>query len=77
MRSKLPPGSIPAPAVQAWPQEGHRRRRRFHPHRRLPHAQKKGTLYQDLGANHFKQILRLVNHLQNLGFAVQITPMTA
>ena len=44
---------------------------------------KNGTLYHDLGANHFdnrakgKQVLRLVNRLQNLGFAVQITPMAA
>jgi transposase len=44
---------------------------------------KNGTLYQDLGANHFdnrakgKQVLRLVNRLQNLGFAVQITPLAA
>ncbi len=47
------------------------------------HMLKNGTLYQDLGANHFdnrakgKQVLRLVNRLQNLGFAVQITPMAA
>jgi len=45
------------------------------------HMLKNGTLYQDLGANHFdnrakgKQVLRLVNRLQNLGFAVQISPM--
>jgi transposase len=42
---------------------------------------KNGTLYQDLGANHFdnrakgKQVLRLLNRLRNLGFAVQITPV--
>ncbi len=47
------------------------------------HMLKDGTLYQDLGANHFdqrakgKHVLRLVNRLQNLGFAVQITPMAA
>jgi transposase len=46
------------------------------------HMLKNHTLYQDLGANHFdnrakgKQVLRLVNRLQNLGFAVQVTPMT-
>lgn len=45
------------------------------------HMLKNGTLYQDLGANHFdnrakgKQVLRLVNRLKNLGFAVQISPM--
>jgi transposase len=45
------------------------------------HMLKNGTLYHDLGANHFdnrakgKQVLRLVNRLQNLGFAVQISPM--
>jgi transposase len=42
-----------------------------------------GTLYQDLGPNHFdnrakgKHVLRLVNRLQNLGFDVQITPLAA
>jgi transposase len=47
------------------------------------HMLKNGTLYQDLGASHFdnrdkgKQVLRLVNRLQNLGFAVQITSMAA
>jgi transposase len=46
------------------------------------HMLTNGTLYQDLGANHFdnrakgKQVLRLVNRLQNLGFAVQISPAT-
>jgi transposase len=46
------------------------------------HMLKNGTLYQDLGANYFdqrakdKQVLRLVNRLQNLGFAVQISPAT-
>jgi transposase len=46
------------------------------------HMLKNGTLYQDLGANHFdnrakgKQVLRLVNRLQNLGFVVQISPAT-
>ena len=47
------------------------------------HMLKNGTLYQDLGANHFdnrdkgKQVLRLVSRLQSLGFAVQITSMAA
>lgn len=47
------------------------------------HMLKNGTLYEDLGANHFdnrakgKQVLRLVSRLQNLGFAVQITPAEA
>jgi hypothetical protein len=47
------------------------------------HMLKNGILYQDLGANHFdqrakgKHVLRLVNRLQNLGFAVHITPMAA
>jgi transposase len=46
------------------------------------HMLKNGTLYQDLGANYFdqrakdKQVLRLVNRLQNLGFDVQISPAT-
>jgi transposase len=45
------------------------------------HMLKNGTLYQDLGANHFdnrakgKQVLQLLNRLRNLGFAVQITPV--
>ena len=47
------------------------------------HMLKNGTLYQDLGANHFdnrakgKQVLQLLNRLRNLGFAVQITPVAA
>ena len=47
------------------------------------HMLKDGTLYQDLGTNHLdnrekgKQALRLVNRLQSLGFAVQITSMAA
>jgi transposase len=47
------------------------------------HMLKDGTLYQDLGANHFdnrdkgKQALRLVNRLQSLGFTVQIKSMAA
>jgi transposase len=47
------------------------------------HMLKNGTLYQDLGANHFdkraqgKHVLKLVSRLKNLGFAVQITPMAA
>jgi transposase len=47
------------------------------------HMLKNGTLYEDLGANHFddrakgKHVLRLVNRLQNLGYDVQITPLAA
>jgi hypothetical protein len=47
------------------------------------HMLKNGTLYEDLGASHFdnrekgKQVLRLVNRLQNLGFVVQIIPVAA
>lgn len=47
------------------------------------HMLKDGTLYQDLGPNHFddrakgKHVLQLVNRLQNLGFTVQITPVAA
>jgi len=47
------------------------------------HMLKDGTLYQDLGANHFenrakgKHVLTLVNRLKNLGFDVQITPLAA
>jgi transposase len=44
---------------------------------------KNGTSYEDLGADYFdrraktKQVHRLIGRLQNLGFAVQITPMNA
>jgi transposase len=44
---------------------------------------KTGALYDDLGSHHFdrrgkgKQIHHLVSRLQNLGFAVQITPVPA
>ena len=44
---------------------------------------KNATPYQEPGANYFdnrtkgKQVLRLVNRLRNLGFAVQITPIEA
>jgi transposase len=47
------------------------------------HMLKNGTIYQDLGASYFdnrakyKQALRLVNRLKNLGFEVQITPKAA
>jgi len=47
------------------------------------HMLKDGTLYQDLGANHFenrakgKHVLTLVNRLKNLGFDVKITPLAA
>ena len=47
------------------------------------HMLQNGTFYEDLGADHFdrrakgKQVLRLVNRLQNLGFNVQITPQAA
>jgi len=47
------------------------------------HMLKNRTFYEDLGADHFdrrekgRQILRLVNRLQSLGYAVQITPRAA
>ena len=47
------------------------------------HMLKNGTFYEDLGADHFdrrekgKHILRLVNRLQSLGYAVEITPRAA
>jgi transposase len=47
------------------------------------HMLQNGTSYEDLGSNHFdqrakgKQVLRLVNRLQNLGYAVEITPRAA
>jgi hypothetical protein len=41
-----------------------------------------GVLYQDLGPEHFERIKvvqtkRLVKRLQNLGYAVEITPIAA
>jgi transposase len=47
------------------------------------HMLTNGTFYEDLGAAYFdkrakgKHVLRLVNRLQNLGFAVQLTPTAA
>jgi len=47
------------------------------------HMSKDGTLYQDLGADHFKrrskttQTQRLVKRLQHLGYAVDIKPLAA
>ncbi len=47
------------------------------------HMLKDGTFYQDLGADHFDrrakraQTKRLVARLQNLGYAVEITPLAA
>ena len=47
------------------------------------HMLKNGTFYEDIGADHFdrraqaKQVLRLVNRLQNLGYNVEITPNAA
>ena len=51
--------------------------------RTIYHMLKDGTLYQDLGADHFDRrhktasTRRLVQRLQNLGFAVQLTPAPA
>jgi transposase len=51
--------------------------------RTIYHMLKDGTLYQDLGADHFDKrektssTRRLVRRLENLGFAVQLTPATA
>jgi transposase len=47
------------------------------------HMLEDGTLYQDLGPDHFDrranatQTRRLVTRLHNLGYAVQITPLAA
>ena len=47
------------------------------------HMLKNGTCYQDLGPDHFDRrakttkTKRLVARLQNLGYAVQITPLAA
>ena len=51
--------------------------------RTIYHMLKDGTLYQDLGADHFDkrakagQARRLIARLRNLGFAVQLTPVEA
>ena len=47
------------------------------------HMLKNGTVYQDLGADHFKrqskttQTMRLVKRLENLGYAVEIQRIVA
>jgi transposase len=47
------------------------------------HMLKDGTMYQDLGANHFhrrdkeRQKSRLIQRLADLGYAVQLVPLTA
>jgi hypothetical protein len=47
------------------------------------HMIKDGTLYHDLGPDHFDRrakaihIRRLITRLEKLGYTVQITPMTA
>jgi transposase len=47
------------------------------------HMLKSGALYEDLGPDHFdkrgkgRQVDRLINRLQNLGFTVEITPVEA
>jgi transposase len=47
------------------------------------HILKDGTMYKDLGRNHFdrrsteKQKQRLVKRLTELGYAVEIKPLTA
>ena len=47
------------------------------------HMLKDGTMYQDLGPNHFdrrdneRQKRRLVQRLAHLGYAVELVPLTA
>jgi transposase len=47
------------------------------------HMLKDGTVYHDLGANHFEirakgnRVTRLIHRLQSLGYAVEITPVAA
>lgn len=47
------------------------------------HMLKNGTPYQDLGANYFeqnakaKQVQRLIHHIENLGYDVQVAPKAA
>jgi signal recognition particle GTPase len=81
-QGKLPPGAVLAYTLQARREESHLRRRAS-VLTAAYHMLKNGTLYQDLGANFFdnhaksKQVLRLVNRLQNLGYDVQIAPQVA
>jgi hypothetical protein len=81
-RANLPPRSIPAHSIPPRRQEDHRFCRRFILTAAY-HMLKNGTLYQDLGASYFdkraqgQHVVRLVNRLKNLGFAVQITPIAA
>ena len=64
----------------ARPQKGNHGRRRLYPHRHLPQL-KDGTMYKDLGRNHFdrrssdQQKNRLVKRLADLGYAVEIKPL--
>ncbi len=57
-------------------------RRRLHPHR-LYHMLKEGTMYHDLGPNHFdsrskeRQKNRLVKRLADLGYAVELAPLAS
>jgi hypothetical protein len=49
---QLSSGPVPVHPLKAWSQEGHRRCRRLHAHRRLPYAQRRHTR-PGLGAHHF------------------------
>jgi len=54
-----------------------------YPHGDVYHMLISGEFYRDLGPDHFdrraktRQTLRLVTRLQNLGYAVQISPLPA
>jgi transposase len=75
-------GPVPPDHGAAGGQKGDRRRRGLPPAHHL-YMLKDGTLYQDLGADHFDRrhktasTRRLVQRLQNLGFAVHLTPVLA
>ena len=78
---QLPAGPVPPPARPARAEEGDLRRRRLDPDRRLPHAQD-GTVYPDLGPDHFRRTSpesharRLARQIAQLGFVCTITPAT-
>jgi hypothetical protein len=80
--SQLFAGPVLSHRSPAWRQEGDHGCRRLHPDRRL-HTLKDGTMYQDLGCDHFKrhttdqQKKRLVKRLSELGYAVELKPLAA
>jgi hypothetical protein len=75
-------GPVPRHQSPARPKEGDHGRRRLHPYRHY-HMLKDGTVYRDLGCDHFnrrstdQQKKRLVKRLADLGYAVELKPLAA